>query len=116
MKKGLWIALAVVAGLAVAVLQGLGVFVFEGFAGSFLSVAGFKCVAIPLGVELALAVVILKNFDELHSIKASNPHSLIGQSLRNDAARAPAPPPTREAWKGGFEDMDDASDKMSKGR
>ena len=116
MTKWLWIALAVVAGLAVAVLQGLAVFAFEGFAGSFLSIAGLKCVAIPAAVELVLAIVILKNFDELHSIKASNPHSLIGQSLRKDAARPPAPPPTREAWKGGFADMDDASDKMSKGR
>ncbi len=26
------------------------------------------------------------------------------------------PPPTRDAWDGGFSDMDDASDKMSKGR
>ena len=107
-----WILL----GAVVAVLQGLAVFAFEGFGGSFLSVTGLKCIAIPAGVELVLLVVILKNFDELHSRSVSNPHSLLGQALRNDAGRAPAPPPTREAWKGGFEHMDDASDKMSKGR
>jgi hypothetical protein len=115
-KKWLWIPFAVVAGVAVAVLQGLAVFAFEGFDGSFLSVTGAECVAIPAAVELVLLVVILKNFDELHSRSVSNPHSLLGQGLRNDAGRAPAPPPTRDAWKGGFEDMDDASDKMSKGR
>jgi len=114
--KWLWIPLAVVAGLAVALLQGFAIFAVEGFYGSFLSITGAKCVAIPLGVELVLLVVILKNFDELHSVKASNPHSLLGQALRNDGAHPPAPPPTREAWKGGFEDMDDASEKMSKGR
>ena len=88
----------------------------RGYGGSFLSVTGLECVAIPAGVELVLLVVTLKNLDELHSRSVSNPHSLLGQALRNDAGRPPAPPPTREAWKGGFEDMDDASDKMSKGR
>ncbi|MGO9047824.1 MAG: hypothetical protein ACLQFW_13220 [Xanthobacteraceae bacterium] len=112
----LWIPLAVVAAVAVALLQGFGVFTFEGFGGSFLSFTGAKCVAIPLGIEAVLLVVILKNLDELHARSVSNPHSPLGQALRNDANAPPAPPPTREAWKGGFEDMDRASDKMSKDR
>ncbi len=106
----------IVLGLAAAALQGVAVFWFGGYGGSFLSVTGLGCVTIPLGVELVLLVVILKNLDELHSRTVSNPHSLLGQALRSDAKTPPAPPPTREAWKGGFEDMDGASDKMAKDR
>ena len=97
-----------------SLLQGLVVFAFEGFAGSFLSVTGAECVAVPVGVELVLLVVILKNLDEVHSRTISNPHSVLGQALRNETKTPPAPPPTRDAWNGGFEDMDSASDKMSK--
>ncbi len=112
----LWIPLAGVAAVAVALLQGFGVFAVWGFGGSFLSLTGAKCVGIPLVIEAVLLVVILKNLDELHARSVSNPHSLLGQALRHDANTPPAPPPTREAWKGGFEDMDRASDKMAKDR
>ncbi len=78
----LWIPLAGVAAVAVALLQGLGVFAVWGFAGSFLSATGAECVAVPLGIELVLLVVILKNLDELHARSVSNPHSLLGQALR----------------------------------
>jgi hypothetical protein len=115
-NKRLWIPLAVLAGVAVALLQGLAVFAFEGFAGSFLSLTGAECVAGALGVELVLLVVILKSLDDVHSRTVSNPHSLLGQALRNETKTPPAPPPTRDAWNGGFSDIDNASDKMSKGR
>ncbi len=102
-------------GAVAAVLQGLAVFAWLGKAGSFLSPTGLGCIAAPLVVELVLAVVVLKNMHELHTHAVSNPHSRLGQALRDDAKAPPVPPPTREAWKGGFEDMDHASDKMSKG-
>ncbi len=98
----LWIPLAGVGAVAVALLQGLGVFAVWGFGGSFLSATGAECVAIPVGIEAVLLVVILKNLDELHARSVSNPHSLLGQALRHDANTPPAPPPTREAWKGGL--------------
>ncbi len=112
----LWIPLVVIAAVVVALLQGLAVFTVWGFGGSFLSLTGAKCVGIPLVVEVVLAVVVLKNMHELHTHAVSNPHSVLGQALRHDANTPPTPPPTREAWKGGFEDMDRASDKMSKDR
>jgi hypothetical protein len=61
-------------------------------------------------------VVVMKNLDELHSRSVSNPHSLLGRALRSETALPPAPPPTRAAWNGGFEDMDEASGKMAKER
>jgi hypothetical protein len=114
-KKWLWIPLAGVAGVVVAVLQGLLVFAWQDFPGSFFSMTGFKCIAVPLFVEAVIAVVALKSLDELHLKATANPHSPLSQALRNDGAR-PSAPPTRDAWKGGFEEMDEASDKMSKGR
>ena len=102
-------------GLIAAVAQGLLVFWGLGEAGSYLSLTGLGCTLVPLGIELVLAVVVLKNMHELHTHAVSNPHSALGQALRGDAHAPPGPPPTREAWKGGFEDMDRASDKMSKG-
>jgi hypothetical protein len=36
--------------------------------------------------------------------------------LHRSASRSPAPPPTREAWKGSFADMNQASEKMGKER
>ncbi len=103
-------------GLVAAVLQGLVVFWMFAKAGSFLSLAGLESTLAPAGVELVLAVVVLKNMHELHTHAVSNPHSVLGQALRHDANTPPTPPPTREAWKGGFEDMDRASDKMAKDR
>ena len=115
-NKRLWIPIAVLAGVAFALLQGVAIFAFEGFAGSFLSGTGAECVAVPIGIELVLLVVILKNLDEVHSRAISNPHSVLGQQLRNKTKTPPAPPPTRDAWNGGFTDIDSAGDKMSKGR
>ena len=103
-------------GLVGALLQGLAVFTWRGYGGSFVSLTGLGCVLVPLGVELVVAVLAIRNVDALHADTVTNPHSLIGKGLRNDSARPPAPPPTREAWKGGFEDMDSASDKMAKDR
>jgi hypothetical protein len=107
-----WIAL----GLVVVVLQGLAVFWYRGYGGSFWSQTGLECAAIPAIAEIVLLVVVLRNLDELHARSMSNPHSIIGEALRRDAHRSPAPPPTRKAWDGGFEDMDDASSKMGKDR
>jgi hypothetical protein len=106
----------IVAGIAAAILQGWLVFLWQEFPGPFLSLTGFKCVAVPLFVEAVVAVVAFGRYDELHARAISNPHSLLGQALRDDAGRPPDPPPTREAWNGGFAPMDEASDKMSKGR
>lgn len=105
-----------VLGLAAAVAQGLVVFWWLGKGGSYLSLSGLGCTLAPPGVELVLALVVLKNMHELHTNAVSNPHSLLGQALRRDANTPPVPPPARDAWKGGFEDMDRASDKMAKDR
>lgn len=111
-KWTVWAAL----GVAAAALQGLAVFRFREFPGPFLSLTGLECAAVPLIVELVLAVVVIKNLDELHARSVANPHSLLGQALRQDGANPPPPPAARDAWTGGFEDMNDASDKMRKGR
>jgi hypothetical protein len=113
-KLSPWIAL----GLLAALLQGLIVFAFWGAPTPFLSITGLGCVLIPLGVELVVAVVAFQKLDEIHGQAVANPHSVLGQALRKDPSRAAAapsaPPPTREAWKGGFEPMDSAADSMSR--
>jgi hypothetical protein len=109
-KWGLWVVL----GTLGAVGQGLAVFWYMEPHGPFIGRAGLQCTGIPLLIELVLLVVTLKNFDQIHASAVSNPHSLIGQSLRNDAHQsAAAPPPTRTAWDGEWEDANHAADKMS---
>lgn len=103
-------------GLVAALLQGVAVFAWRGYGGSFVSLTGLGCALVPLGLEGVVALLAVQYLDHLHAQTVTNPHSLLGQALRKDSGRPPAPPPTREAWKGDFEDMDDVSDKMSKGR
>ena len=114
--RRLFVAGYVVAGIAFVVLQGWIVFFFMEFPGSFLSLTGLKCVAVTLLVEGIVGVVAFTKYDELHARAVANPHSPIGQALRNDAPKPPEPPPVRDAWSGGFESTDSAADRMSKGR
>lgn len=107
-----WIAL----GLAVAMLQGAAVFWYRGYGDSFWSQTGLECVVIPAVAEIVLVVLVFRNLDELYARSISNPHSGIGEALRHNSHRPPAPPPARKAWDGAYEDMDDASAKMSKDR
>ena len=102
-------------GALLAVGQGLAVFWYMEPSGPFLGRAGVQCTGIPLLVELVLLVVTIKNLDTVHANAISNPHSLIGQSLRPDARQSAAPPPqaTRTAWDGSWEDPNHAADKMS---
>lgn len=109
MPKLRWIALAV----AALPLQGFLVFSLWG-KGNFLSPSGAKFTLGCLAVDLVIGVVAAMHYERLHSGAVANPHSLIGQTLRRDAVQPPAPPPTREAWDGGWEDPDKASDKMSR--
>jgi hypothetical protein len=100
-------------GLVAALLQGLVVFAWWGNGRSFLSFTGLGCILVPLGVEVVVAIIAIKNLDELHAQTVTNPHSLFGTGLPKDAT-PPAPPLTRKAWDGGFEPPDSASDSMSK--
>ncbi len=115
-RIGKWVVL-IVLGAAAAVAQGLAVFWYMEPHGLFLGRAGLQCTAIPLLVEVVLLVVTMKNLDQLHASAISNPHSLFGQSLRDDTGKpAASPPPTRSAWDGQFEDPAKAADKMASGR
>lgn len=105
-KLGLWFVL----GALGALTQGFAVFWYFEPYGPFLGRGGLECTVIPLVIEVVVLVLSLKNLDHLHASAISNPHSLLGHSLRNDAARPP--PPARSAWDGQWEDPTQAADKM----
>jgi len=109
-KFGLAIILASVA----ALFQGWAVFWIADYGGPFASRTGLACVGVPLLVELVVFIVAMRNLDQLHANAVANPHSLLGQSLRRDTP--PAPPPSRAAWDGGWEDPGKATDKMGSDR
>ena len=80
-----WIVLALTA-LAV---QGYAVFWFGGYPGAYLSRIGLECTAVPVFIELVLFVVTMMHLDRLHAGAVANPHSLLGQALR----QGDVPPP-----------------------
>lgn len=91
-----WIVL-----LTVAIpLQGVAVFWLRQSGGSFFSQVGLECTLFPAVIELVVAVATAIHYERIHSGAVGNPHSVIGKTLRNDAAQPPAPPPTRKAWDG----------------
>jgi hypothetical protein len=110
------IIVGILLGLAAAVLQGWAVFLWQQFPGPFLSLTGFKCVVVPLFIEGVVGVVTLIKINELYLHASTNPRGPLSRALLGSNGQRAEPPPTREAWKGGFEPMDDVSDKMSKDR
>ncbi len=96
-------------------IQGYLVFLWFGH-GQFLSQSGIECTVIPVFVELVVAVTSAMHFDRIHSGAVANPHSPIGQKLLNGSGRPPAPPPTRAAWDGEWEDPVKAGERMRKDR
>ncbi len=74
----LWITLALIA----VPLQGWLAYLYVELRGDFLGIAGLKCTVGALAFDLVLLVVTLKNFDQVHASAMANPHSLLGQSLR----------------------------------
>jgi len=92
MRVAKWGLLAVLGGLG-AVAQGRAIFWYMEPSGPFLGRAGLQCIGIPLLFELVLLVVFLKNLDQIHAGAVSNPHSLLGQSVRNDSRQSAASPP-----------------------
>lgn len=107
-----WIALA----LVLIPAQGYMIFLLRG-GGLFLSQKGLECTMIPAFIEFALLVTSAMAYERIHASAASNPHSVIGSTLRKDAGQPPAapPPPTRAAWDGGWEDPNQVSEKMKRG-
>jgi len=104
------LGLAVLVAAAI-VFQGFVVFSVRGN-GTFASQTGLECTVVPAFIEFVVFVVAAMQYERIHTGAVSNPHSLIGKTLRRDAGHAPEPPKAREAWDGEWEDPRRAAEKM----